>query len=94
MYNTYLPATDKAKIKTKEIIAKSQEYDRYIQTYASSYHQIKPSPNPPAQNHLDKLIFNDTVAILAYDALTATLITHPHIAAFERSLFYQLWNSL
>jgi sugar-specific transcriptional regulator TrmB len=92
MYNVYLPETDKRSIKTREIIAQDEDSERYLKLYKSSNHDIRLSQRPPSPDHLDKLIFDNKVAILAYDDLMGTVIEQQSIANFEKLLFEDLWS--
>jgi sugar-specific transcriptional regulator TrmB len=90
----YFPETDRMNIKTLEILGSAPDLNKYIDEYKSPLHQIKLLPGDAPLSHTDKLIFGETVAVVSYDTLNGTVITHQEIAGFERKLFYQLWSAL
>lgn len=91
---TYFPEIDRRNIVTREIIGPSPDADEYITSYGSKLHTIKKTDKQYNKQHIDKLFYEHTVAIVSYDTLNGTVITHKSIADFERKLFYQLWESM
>lgn len=94
MNEEYLPKTNKLSIKTREMVTNDPDIVKYRKMYESADHIIKVSRRQPASEHLDKLIFGDTVALVAYDVLNGTVIEHPQVARFEKALFEEVWNKI
>lgn len=94
MYDEYLPKTNELKVKTREIVTQDSDLERYLNSYANELHEIRVSSRKPASHHIDKLIFQDCVAMVDYDSLNGTIMKHEHIATFEKVLFDQLWKAL
>jgi sugar-specific transcriptional regulator TrmB len=92
--NEYFPNTNRLHIKTWEILGNAPDLDSYMNKFNSQFHQIKKLPRTQSDTHIDKLIFGNTVAIVSYDTLNGTVVTHQEIALFERRLFYQIWETL
>jgi sugar-specific transcriptional regulator TrmB len=94
MDNEYFPETNKLNIKTLEILGDAPDLNNYLNKYQNSLHQMKKLPGNHPHAHIDKLVFGNTVAIISYETLNGTIITHSEITSFERKLFYMLWESL
>ncbi len=98
----YFERLDQQGIITHELLGPAPDLEPYIRKYRASRHLIKKFPRETNhfqdtnteqhnQAHIDKLIYNNTLAIISFEHLNATVITHKPIVDFERSLFRNLW---
>ncbi|HYD35008.1 MAG TPA: helix-turn-helix domain-containing protein [Vitreimonas sp.] len=94
IYDKYMAEVTNLNITMREIVTPDVDHLEYIERFYSDTHQILVSQQQPSNHHLDKLIFGNKVAFVAYDALNGTIIDHPQIATFEKSVFEQLWNGI
>lgn len=100
----YFEEVDKLGIETFELLGPAPDLDPYIKKYQSPLHQLKnlhdipnypnlPNyPNHP-KNHIDKLIFGNSLVLISFEFLNAIVIEHKPLVVFEKKLFWQLWHS-
>jgi sugar-specific transcriptional regulator TrmB len=92
VHQEYYPKLSKKNIAVREIL--TQNYGSTHFKHDTSTHQVKINQNYPGISHVDKFIFDDKVAIIAFDLTNGVIIEHPMIASFEQANFNQIWEML
>lgn len=88
----YFKEIIKKGIKTFEIIGGSPDAEVYKKRYSSEKNQIKIAGRGKNIEHIDKLIFEDKVAIISFAYLNGVILENLQIANFERELFWRTWK--
>lgn len=93
---TYFAAFKKGKCKSREIIEDRGDAKEYKRTYEDKNQKILLAPpiKKLKTTHIDKIIYGNKVAIIAFVKELAILIEDSLIAQNERLTFNVLWNSL
>lgn len=95
--DNYFEKVDKNKIKTFEILGCAPDTQQYIDKYQSDLHQLKfdkvNSKERSTLSHVDKMIFDNKVAIVSYEYLNGLVIENQQIADFEREQFFKIWQN-
>jgi sugar-specific transcriptional regulator TrmB len=92
----YLKQFKKNKCRSREIIEDRGTARSYQKEFSDEYQKILLSPPIKRDDttHIDKIIYGNKVAIIAFDEKRAVLIEDKYIALNERVTFDVLWNSL
>jgi sugar-specific transcriptional regulator TrmB len=90
----YFAKVIKAKITTHEIIGGGIESKDYQKQFSSANNQIQIVEYQKGLEHIDKLIFENKVAIISYVYLNGVIIENAQIAEYEKVIFWELWKNL
>lgn len=92
----YLKKFREGKYRSREIIENRGDAKQYKKNYEGKYQKILLAP--PIKNmkttHIDKIIYDNKIAIIAFDKKLSILIEDALIAQNERLTFEVLWNAL
>jgi sugar-specific transcriptional regulator TrmB len=92
----YIKEFKKNKCKSREIIEDRGTAREYLKKYGDEDQKIKLSPplKRDDMTHIDKIVYGNKVAIIAFDEERAVLIEDKYMALNERVTFDVLWNAL
>jgi len=90
----YFEEVDNKKIKTFEILGEAPDIETYINKFQSDLHKIKKASWGKGLKHIDKLIYNNKIAIIDNENLQGIVIENIDIAEIERKQFFEMWRNL
>lgn len=88
--DSYFEAIHKRGIRTFELLGQAHDLREYIKKFQSKQHSIKEITAEQSKNthhHMDKIMYDNTLILISFEFLNATVITHKPIVSFEMRLF-------
>lgn len=90
--DVYFEEVDKQKIPTFEIIGEGLDAKEYKEKYHGKLHQIRLTPRKEKFSHIDKMLYDNKIAIVSFVLLNGVVIENKEVADFEKELFWRLWE--